>query len=270
MVKQFINYLFIIDCEGYLYIKKMDSLSRNIQNLKTFQGRQRLAGDRNSQSGRDWATVDKRLLNFIWAHNDLVDKDILERLNVKEEAAVHEALEQIHYRSLGSTGNTYNNGLGSGKKYSEAVMGFGERNPPWQQVSHKKTRKTGGRSKLEQIVTIFLHNIPDEATGRDIWKLFGSCGKIIDIILPRKRDRNGKRYGFVKTTTELEAGAIINNAKMEKKLGSRISMSLNKVARGVQVGYGSKPADKGVADIKDKGVADKKVEEDVSFGKKIV
>lgn len=49
----------------------------------------------------------------------------------------------------------------------------------------------------------------------------------MDIILPKKRDRLGKRYGFVKTMDEREAGAIICNAKQDKRLGGKISMTIN-------------------------------------------
>lgn len=56
--------------------------------------------------------------------------------------------------------------------------------------------------------------------------MFKACGNNLDIILPKKRDRNGKRYGFAHTHDEKEAGVIINNAKMEK-LGRKINMRIN-------------------------------------------
>ncbi|KAL8135472.1 hypothetical protein AgCh_010204 [Apium graveolens] len=51
--------------------------------------------------------------------------------------------------------------------------------------------------------------------------------KVLDIILPRKRNKRGKRFGFVKTTSELKAGTIILNAKEKGGLCSKIKMSLN-------------------------------------------
>ena len=89
----------------------------------------------------------------------------------------------------------------------------------------------------EIVTTIFLHNIPDSAKGHEIWKLYQECGQIKDIILPRKRDRSRKRFGFIKTTTEREAGAIISNAKMDRKLGSKIKMTINnskEMGKGVE------------------------------------
>ncbi|KAL8131293.1 hypothetical protein AgCh_007282 [Apium graveolens] len=73
----------------------------------------------------------------------------------------------------------------------------------------------------------------EEAAGKkkakawEIWDCFKRTGKVLDIILPRKRDKKGKRFGFVKTISELEAGTIILNAKENRGLGSKIKMSLN-------------------------------------------
>ncbi|WOG83203.1 hypothetical protein DCAR_0102377 [Daucus carota subsp. sativus] len=98
----------------------------------------------------------------------------------------------------------------------------------WKQVTYKKKVSQNGEKKKQSEVTIFLHGIPNDAEGKDIWNLFQNCGKILDIILPRKRDKIGKRFGFIKTTSEREAGVIINNAKMDKELGRVIRMSINK------------------------------------------
>ncbi|KAK1363102.1 hypothetical protein POM88_038663 [Heracleum sosnowskyi] len=67
-----------------------------------------------------------------------------------------------------------------------------------------------------------------DTIAKDIWHLFNQGGKILDIILPRKRDKRNKSYGFVKTTTELEACSIISNLKQMKGLGRRLNMSVNK------------------------------------------
>lgn len=79
-------------------------------------------------------------------------------------------------------------------------------------------------------------NIPFEATSKGLWEFFKSCGKIKDIILPRKRDRNGKRFGFIKVANEDEVGLIINNAKEKGGLVNRIAMSINKGTRKIDEG----------------------------------
>lgn len=74
--------------------------------------------------------------------------------------------------------------------------------------------------------TIFISKIPIDTTAKELWELFNGCGKVFDIILPRKRDKYNNRYGFVKTSNEEEAGKMISNAKARKGLGRVLKMSI--------------------------------------------
>ncbi|KAL1829669.1 hypothetical protein ACET3Z_008081 [Daucus carota] len=178
-------------------------------------------------------TTDSKLLSqFIWAHNHWVDKQILERLNIGDESAISEALAQIHQNSLSFSAPNQDN-----RSYSEALQNplwTAKENPSaqhneWKEVTYRKKANNSAKGKSQHTVSIFLYDIPDISTGKDIWNLFKECGKIKDIILPRKRDVRGKRIGFVHTDSEKEAGAIISNAKQDKKLGRKIKMTINGV-----------------------------------------
>ncbi|KAK1359962.1 hypothetical protein POM88_044436 [Heracleum sosnowskyi] len=85
----------------------------------------------------------------------------------------------------------------------------------WKGVSRK--RKSSVKN-LIQDCTIFISDIPSEASSRDLWDLFLQGRQIKDIILPRKSDKRNKRIDFVKTPSELEAGRIISNLKQLKGL----------------------------------------------------
>lgn len=215
----------------------------HIQNLKTSKT------DRSNDRSvfRRPVETDHLLLKFIWAHSNLVDREVLAKLNIGDKSAIEEALNQIHFRSLGVSSTketTLNEKVFSPKTYREVLLNprvqekasEGVEEGEWQKVSYKKKKsaKVGGRTN--NVSTIFLHNIPDNATGREIWSLFKECGKIQDIILPRKRDKLGKRYGFVKTFGGKEAGAIICNAKMDKSLGIKIKMSINDSKYAIPLG----------------------------------
>ncbi|KAL1808730.1 hypothetical protein ACET3Z_025720 [Daucus carota] len=128
-----------------------------------------------------WTREEINITNFIWANTKWVDKQILERLNVGDRAAIISALEQIHWRSL----------------------------------EDKHFREGGARKSCGEILRQPNNPMVDKEK------------RILDIIVPKKRDRKGIRYGFVHTSSELEAGAIIFNAKMNKRLGSKIRMSIN-------------------------------------------
>lgn len=76
---------------------------------------------------------------------------------------------------------------------------------------------------------MFLYNILEKVSAKDMWECLRSNGEVVDIILPMKRDKKNKRYGFVKTTSELEAGKIILNAKEKGWIAARIRMSINEM-----------------------------------------
>lgn len=73
--------------------------------------------------------------------------------------------------------------------------------------------KKGMKSIANPTFTIFLYNIPVEISAKRMWKEIKSYGKVLDIILPSNRDKRNKRFDFIKTSSEEEAGLIIINAK---------------------------------------------------------
>ncbi|KAL1822632.1 hypothetical protein ACET3Z_009410 [Daucus carota] len=202
---------------------------RRFQNLKSNLGRQQ---PNSHRSNRSWEQIDRSLLNFIWAQNEWVDKEVLERLNIRDPSAVDIALNQIHLRTLNDRLALGGKHFDSKRKFSEVLLDQSKQESTWERVPFKaELKKEKLNRKPEQVATIFLHSIPEEATSREIWQLFNHCGEILDIILPRKRDKKGIRYGFVQTKSELEAGAIISNAKASRGLGRKIKMSINSSTR---------------------------------------
>lgn len=93
----------------------------------------------------------------------------------------------------------------------------------WTIVMNKKKRTIRDKS-TNQGCTIFVTKIPDTASTMEIWDYFKQKGKILDIVLPKKRDKCNNRIGFVKTESELEAGVIISNLEQLKGLGRILRM----------------------------------------------
>lgn len=92
-------------------------------------------------------------------------------------------------------------------------------------------RKKGMKSIAKPTFTIFLYNIPVEISAKRMWEEIKSCGKVLDIILPSKRDKRNKRFGFIKTSSEEEAGLIIIIAKEKGGLLSSIRMRINELVK---------------------------------------
>ncbi|KAL8114154.1 hypothetical protein AgCh_021139 [Apium graveolens] len=112
--------------------------------------------------------------------------------------------------------------VGSKPEVEQGVVSSRNDDDGWTLVQRKKKPK--GKGQI--LHKIFLYGIPDEVKARDMWSCFKGCGVILDIILPRKRDKNNRRFGFVKTISEGEAGKIILNAKEKGGLAAKIKMSI--------------------------------------------
>ncbi|GLT93322.1 hypothetical protein SLE2022_111200 [Rubroshorea leprosula] len=60
--------------------------------------------------------------------------------------------------------------------------------------------------------TFFFYNFPEEIDAKFLWNSFQMYGKVVDVYIPRKHDKRGKRYGFVRLT------GVRNEIQMERRL----------------------------------------------------
>lgn len=166
------------------------------------------------------------LRDFIEANEEIIDRSVLIRFRQEDKKAITEALNQIHGRSLRNKCTFEEENkietlvVSANRIYAQVLVspsknGGKDEKRDWQVVV-RKIRESKTRTSKE--ISIFMVIIPVDITAREVRRFFKNCGTIKDIILPRKRDKNGKRSGFIKTTSEKEAGIIINNAK-EKEGG---------------------------------------------------
>ncbi|GLU09811.1 hypothetical protein SLE2022_266510 [Rubroshorea leprosula] len=63
-----------------------------------------------------------------------------------------------------------------------------------------------------QVWTFFFYNFPEMLTEKNLWYRFQRCGKVVDVFVPKKRDKWGKRFGFVRMV------GVQNEYQMERKL----------------------------------------------------
>lgn len=122
-------------------------------------------------------------MEFIQANEVFIDGDILVKIKTGHKVAMNDALNQIHLSSLRYRENvsgkelpllvnqeTNNTNLVHRKTYSQVVMdlrlkhNFGSE---WKDVYRKK-KLSNPESKKE--CTIFISEIPNEASSRDIWE----------------------------------------------------------------------------------------------------
>nr|GEW76884.1 RNA-directed DNA polymerase, eukaryota [Tanacetum cinerariifolium] len=46
--------------------------------------------------------------------------------------------------------------------------------------------------------SVFVTNFPEDSTARDLWKVCSSYGTVVDVFIPFKRSKSGKRFAFVR------------------------------------------------------------------------
>ncbi|GKD11073.1 RNA-directed DNA polymerase, eukaryota [Tanacetum coccineum] len=46
--------------------------------------------------------------------------------------------------------------------------------------------------------TVFVTNFPDHITARDLWNVCTAYGKVVDVYIPLKRSKTGKKFAFVR------------------------------------------------------------------------
>jgi hypothetical protein len=75
--------------------------------------------------------------------------------------------------------------------------------------SARAEKNKGYFHHLDKITTsFFFTNIPDDATSEDLWKLFLKYGRVGEVFLPKKLDKRGRRFGFVKFKEVMEVDVL--------------------------------------------------------------
>ncbi|KAJ0454207.1 putative RNA recognition motif domain, nucleotide-binding alpha-beta plait domain superfamily [Helianthus annuus] len=112
-------------------------------------------------------------------------------------------------------------------KIKEKVAGNNnqtEDDEEWERVKKKK-----GKEKIddEPSTTIFIANLPEDVSRKEIWLECRRCGNITDVYLPFKKDLKGKRFAFVRFNKFRDLEKLIqalNNVWIgEKKLKANVS-----------------------------------------------
>ncbi|GMI70118.1 hypothetical protein HRI_000681100 [Hibiscus trionum] len=71
-------------------------------------------------------------------------------------------------------------------------------------------------------VTLYVENIPASLHWKGLWHIFGNHGDIVDFLFPKKMNRKGKRFGFVRFARKMDAlrakerlqGFVLNRYKV--------------------------------------------------------
>lgn len=99
----------------------------------------------------------------------------------------------------------------------------------WLNSSFQTIGETPGGAK--GLTSYFFTNIPDDFGEEAMWGVFKHWGKVWDIYIPPRRDKNGKRFGFVKFKDVLNAKALEESLKMVQIGDKKVTVNLPRYGR---------------------------------------
>jgi RNA recognition motif-containing protein len=95
-------------------------------------------------------------------------------------------------------------------------------------VSQKNGRRGGGYGhRMDMISTsFFFTNFPEEVGWGDLWKLFATYGRVCNVFIPKKMDKWGRKFGFVKFKEVLDVEAL--SLKLEDVWWDNFKLRVNR------------------------------------------
>ncbi|KAK8680151.1 hypothetical protein V6N13_109104 [Hibiscus sabdariffa] len=82
------------------------------------------------------------------------------------------------------------------------------------------------RWRRQQTFTLYIENPSKLLHWQGLWHAFGRHGDVLDAFIARKRNRPGKRFGFVSFGKKFDAERAIERLNGCTLFGSRIRVSM--------------------------------------------
>jgi len=106
-----------------------------------------------------------------------------------------------------------------------------------QAVAHQNLRPLPElvRARLENSISFYFSNFPDDSKYGKLWRIFEKCGKIKDVFLPLKRNKEGKRFGFVRFEDEDNGKELLAKLLKIRVQSFQLNVNISKFHREVEV-----------------------------------
>lgn len=155
-------------------------------------------------------SLDKNLgiaRTFVKDYAHLVEDSVLRDALNGDDRAMSLALGQIHHHTLENTNLRRHQGHTRPVSFRDVLQKEGE----WQTVQKRKKPKTVPQTAKDKELRkcVFFTGIGEDHKPKDLWQYFKKAGNIKDLILPRRKDRNGNRFGFLVMENAQEVSSII-------------------------------------------------------------
>nr|GFB61961.1 ChaC-like family protein [Tanacetum cinerariifolium] len=64
---------------------------------------------------------------------------------------------------------------------------------------------------LKISTSVFVTNFPDQYSAKDLWNTCKQYGYVVDVFIPNRRSKSGKRFGFVRFIKIFDVERLVNN-----------------------------------------------------------
>lgn len=91
-------------------------------------------------------------------------------------------------------------------------------------------------------IPFFFTRIPNEANTTDIWSVFAKYGQVVEVFIPNKLDKWGKRFGFVKFKDVGNRKLKVNRARFGRETQQLVVQGVVEERRRTVVAAGEGPS----------------------------
>ena len=118
----------------------------------------------------------------------------------------------------------------------------------WKTVRSRKSRylrtqATGGKGRRQQtirrnwrdgsdITSFFFTRFPEEVTEAELWTYFRQWGEVKEIFIPNRRNKEGRRYGFVRLKGVADKRSVERDLDNSFIRGLKLHVNIPKYGRG--------------------------------------
>lgn len=174
---------------------------------------------------------ERELRDYVISRQELVHPNVVKMVLQGDREGLRMAMNHVHYNSLREhrvvknmkavlTRDKKDSGVQSNEEgksgkdreqsYKNVLVENGEKKR-WvrkeRQILGNKEDVSQGRNQKNSMV--FVHNLPEKSNSLEIWNFMRKWGRVLDCITPLRRDKFGKRFGFIKLQSILEAENFI-------------------------------------------------------------
>ncbi|GKE34229.1 RNA-directed DNA polymerase, eukaryota [Tanacetum coccineum] len=81
----------------------------------------------------------------------------------------------------------------------------------WQEVPSRNHRRSNADDVSKVAKSVFVTNFPESVSARDLWKSCSVYGTVVDVFIPSKKSKAGKRFAFVRFIKVFNLDRLVEN-----------------------------------------------------------